>query len=649
MPALHDHSLATIRSDFATLLPTFVDDTTTGANRSLLASLDYSLRRLSAEHRALLPRLAIFEGGANERSLLQITRIPAKVWATLRPALEQAALLVAESIHPDIPIPFLHFHPVLIPYLRQYAGVQDDEAQRRRYMGGYVELAFAIEMGVEQNPELLYALGRRELPNLRTAMAHLLQAGEPEAASLMASWLSHLLDRQGLLRERDRLRQRVDQLLKTSVLAELTPAVYSSEIGRARDELHSGKIRTALTRLTKLLASIEELPDGGMIGPGSYSHAYTLQLIGQCLCEAGQYLDAWQHLQRALDSFNAQLEQEPGNPILHTAHANLLGDLGKVRLGQGLYAEAQAYLEQALEEHLAIQNTNNVAPALAELGNTALYQQDYLSARSYYQDALQMFQARGDIEQQAKVWLQLGTVALEQHDWSEAERCYRESLALCERIEYIDGAAGACYQLGFVAEGAGHLEEAEHWFQGALERIKRVEPGGRYHARFLNTLARLLVKEIHVGRAERTRLAEARSYLEQCLRIGEQIGDANLAAETYNLLVRIAEMEGQPEQARDYRRRERESFVVSEDKRFQFDQQFASLITDVVAAAHGDAQARAKVMKELPAGEQRGWHISEGIQRIWQGERDGQALTEDLDAGSALVLLRVLERLAEDE
>jgi tetratricopeptide (TPR) repeat protein len=217
---------------------------------------------------------------------------------------------------------------VLIPYLRQYAGVQDDVAQRRRYMGGYIELAFAFEMGVDQNPELLYALGRRELPNLRTAMAYLLQAGKPEAASLTASWLSHLPDRQGLLRERDRLRQRVDQLLKTSVLAELTPAVYSSEIGRARDELHSGKIRAALTRLTKLLARIEELPDGGMTGPGSYSHAYTLQLIGQCLCEAGQYLDAWQHLQRALDSFNAQLEQEPGNPILHTAHANLLGDLG---------------------------------------------------------------------------------------------------------------------------------------------------------------------------------------------------------------------------------------------------------------------------------------------------------------------------------
>ncbi len=58
--------LAKIRADFATLLPKFEDDTETGRNRSLLASLDYSLRRLSKEQRDLLPRLALFEGGASE-------------------------------------------------------------------------------------------------------------------------------------------------------------------------------------------------------------------------------------------------------------------------------------------------------------------------------------------------------------------------------------------------------------------------------------------------------------------------------------------------------------------------------------------------------------------------------------------------------
>jgi len=57
MPALHDYSIQRIRNDFAALLPKFEDDTATGRNRSLLASLDYSLRRLSDEQRELLGRV----------------------------------------------------------------------------------------------------------------------------------------------------------------------------------------------------------------------------------------------------------------------------------------------------------------------------------------------------------------------------------------------------------------------------------------------------------------------------------------------------------------------------------------------------------------------------------------------------------------
>src|SRR5207248_3576171 len=97
--ALSELSLAKIKSDFAVLLPKFVDDTTTGRNRSLLASLDYSLRRLSEEQRTLLPRLALFEGGANENEILQITEIPESEWGKLRQALEQAALLTVEQVH----------------------------------------------------------------------------------------------------------------------------------------------------------------------------------------------------------------------------------------------------------------------------------------------------------------------------------------------------------------------------------------------------------------------------------------------------------------------------------------------------------------------------------------------------------------------
>src|SRR6266704_1014205 len=118
LPVLRNHSIARVATDFEKLLPTFVDDQATGRNRSLLASLEYSLRQLSEEQQALLRRLAVFEGGASEDELLAITEIPTDVWITLRSTLEQAALLATEQVHEDIGIPFLHFHPVLVPYLR---------------------------------------------------------------------------------------------------------------------------------------------------------------------------------------------------------------------------------------------------------------------------------------------------------------------------------------------------------------------------------------------------------------------------------------------------------------------------------------------------------------------------------------------------
>jgi hypothetical protein len=116
LPLLKDRSLNTIRTDFTALLHTFIDDHTEGRNRSLLASLDYSLRRLSDTQRALLPRLAVFEGGAREKDLLEVAEIAEEEWTKLRQTLEQVALLTPEPI-PGITDPFLHFHPALTPYL----------------------------------------------------------------------------------------------------------------------------------------------------------------------------------------------------------------------------------------------------------------------------------------------------------------------------------------------------------------------------------------------------------------------------------------------------------------------------------------------------------------------------------------------------
>lgn len=237
LPTLRQASLAKITRDFAALLPQFQDDTVTGRNSSLLASLQYSLQRLSPAQRALLPRLALFEGGAMEAEVLTITQIPKGEWAQLRPALEQAALLSAEQIHEGVMVPFLRFHPVLTPSLRSQSGV-DDAGLRERYQQRYYGLANYLYDEDTRHPQPVRALAQRELPNLRRALTLLLEAGEVETASKMAVCIDRFLTIFGLRREREDLRRRVEKAVgrqsETQVGGALTQAEWLRESGRGR-------------------------------------------------------------------------------------------------------------------------------------------------------------------------------------------------------------------------------------------------------------------------------------------------------------------------------------------------------------------------------------------------------------------------------
>lgn len=649
LPALCDRSLASIYTDFTQLLPTFVDDTTTGCNRSLLASLDYSLRRLSEKQRALLSRLNVFEGGANEGALLYITEIPQNMWATLRPALEQAALLTTEQIHEAIGTPFLHFHPVLVPFLRRQAGADEDAELRQRYVGWYYSLAKHCNNLDYQQPQPVRAMVRRELPNLRHAL-ELLYKGEVEAASYMADYLARFLTFFGLIRERDQLRHWVENAVVPACVSPdgaLTHAGYLHELGRAQDERGGGNLNAAYMRLVALLRRIQAQHEEADLGPGSHAHSSTLQELSRCLMAAGQLVAAEQQFHETLSLLDALLMQEPNERRLLIQHANVLHDLAMVLREQGKYTQAQERYEQALQEHRTNQDISNEATTLLELGTLAAMQRNYAQARSRFLQALDQFRALGQLREQAISWHNLGNIALDQKEWAEAERCYRESLALKEQLGDIMGTARTCNGLANLAGEAGRPGEAEGWYQGALERVTRVERNGREHAVFLDNLASLLVSEVKAGRVARTRLGEARHYAEQARDIQKQPGISAEIWDTFNTLAKIAELEEQPEKAQDYRCQERESFATFVGNRYHIDQEHMPLIAAIAVATQGDAQMRVQVEAALPQWENQGWQISTAVQQIWKGERDWHALAEGMDRNSALLILRVLEILAQ--
>src|SRR6266567_1907236 len=649
LPALRTISLATIRADFANLLPRFVDDTATGRNRSLLASLDYSLQRLSEEQRKLLPRLALFEGGASEDDLLAITEIPESEWAKLRPALEQAALLTAEQVHEAIRLPFLRFHPVLAPYLRSQPDA-DDAALRERYVQRYYGLARYLYHEDDRNPQPVRALVRKELPNLRRALELLLEGGELDAASNMANSIVRFLNIFGLLRERDELRRRVDETVAAAGTQKgevLTRAKWLRESGLGEDEFGKGNLRAAYDRFTKLLARIEALPEGTPLGPGSYEHCTTLHRLARCLKGGGQPAAAEGRLREALSVIDALIGQQPDNQGRLRQRGVLLTDLGDVLSDQGKFSQAREAYEDALKVAEQHGDTRQQAVVLIQLGSLALKQRDYVEARSRYREALGRSHELDEPHMEAVAWHQLGMVAQEQEEWTEAERCYRESLAIEERLGNAAGAAMTCNQLAIVAKNSGRPDEAEGWYKRALELDEQVQPGSPGEASTLNNLASLLVIEVRAGRAAKTRLAEAKSYAERALTIRETLDASAPIWSTLSILANIADLEGQTEEARDYRRRARETFAAFDGNRYHIDRQHGQLIVAIAAAAKGDAKARAEVEARLPRLEEDGWKIAAATWRIWAGERDWHALVEGIDRNSALLVLRVLETIAQ--
>jgi hypothetical protein len=183
VPALRDLPLEELRSRLATLLPGFVDDEAMGRNRSLLASLAYSLHQLTEEERSWLPRMALFQGGANDETFLKITTLPEERWKSLRTVLRQAGLVTIESIHEDLLVDFIHFHPVLLLAVQGLPGAHNLNLQMR-YAQCYEALAGYLYQEDARELSAARALMKRELPNMRQALDIFLDLHEYHKRSL---------------------------------------------------------------------------------------------------------------------------------------------------------------------------------------------------------------------------------------------------------------------------------------------------------------------------------------------------------------------------------------------------------------------------------------------------------------------------------
>ncbi len=640
LPALDSLPITTIKTEFSKFLFRFADNTPKARNQSLLASLNYSLQRLSPVQQVLLRQLVPFESIVLEGNLLLVTGMPEAEWSKFRSALEQAGLVTVE--HPG---PFLHFHPVLAPFLRDQLG-GDDNTLHQSYAQHYYTLAYVLYHDEAHFPLPTREWVWRELPNLRRALGILIESGDREAASRMTEYLVKFLDYFGLWRERDELRKLV-ATKATSAEGILTYEDWLNESGLGDIEFSRGDLRAASTRFTALLLRHEALPRGAPLGRGSYEHCLTINRLARCLMLGKQPTLAERRLREALTVIDALIEQKLDDEISIRQRASLLHDLGTLLLDLDRYSEAERAYEEGLKVARQLEDVRSQSATLQQLARLSLRQGKHDEARSYCAAARDLIGSLGEPAQEAMSWHQLGEIASAQEEWHEAERCYRECLAIAEQLGDWPLVVKACGHLATIATMIGHLEEAESWWKRALELEERIQPGSALSATMLSGIATLLLLEVQAGYAPVTGLIEARAYAERALAIRETFEVSSDSWTTLDTLADIAELEGDVEVARSYRRRERETFAAFSGHRSGIDREYGQLIEFTTAAAKGNVLAREVVKKVL---EQKGATnklLTNAVERICAGERNWHSLVENMNVQDSLLVLRVLETIAQ--
>jgi tetratricopeptide (TPR) repeat protein len=601
----------------------------------LLASLNLSLERLTPEARQWLPRLGVFQGGALESRLLEITELAAPEWAGLRQELATTGLIQIEHI-PGINTPFLEFHPTLAPVLWSRLSPEEQAALSARHRERYYGLSGYLYEEDRRHPHEARAIAQRELPNLLHAVDGALTAGEEKAMEFVG-YLDRFLDFFGLHRDRAALIQQAEAVAG-AVGSRHWVLAHSN---RGEQLQKAGRHGEAQAVFEEVLQELGTAP--------SYERCTTLGRLGRCFHGQGQLESAEAHYRQAL-AVVWQLDASPHVrrqiSLLQTGLADVLRDKGDYAGARAAYAVGLAIAEE-------LGNLRQVAVGNAQLGTLARAQNDLPEAERRQWEALTIFQRLREPAAEAIAWHQLGWVYQEARRWDAAERAYRESARINESLGNLANAAMTWNNLAIVTKSAGKPAAAEGWFRKALTAFEEV--GDQLRAAVtLNNLAGLL-------RNEPDRLAEARQWAEQALAISQTLDPA--AAEiwkTYQILAEIAEQEGHAEQARSYRRREREAYAGFAGAWYEL-RQAAPLIAAVVAAAATEPRKwswfrrkttnptrRTELEAALTEMAKHGvGDLVTAIRRILDGERDEEAICEGLNGQQGLTVHAILRGIAE--
>ena len=500
---------------------------------SLYASVELSLRRLPAEVRERVNRLAVVHGGGHLFILSAVMGIEQEDAVPIVHMLVETGMAEIQDYN------YLRLDPALPAYLRLSASGEADALSETE--GAWVEamrqLVGFLYNEITKDSKMAFNLTLLELPNLLALLDWLgaLLKRDSATAEMVSDTAGKI---EQLLAELNR-----PQALARAVALREAAAALIPEWGRTRFNserllierlLGAGQLQPAYEKAQVLLekakgAGAEAYQGADFdLGIAHFVHGRVLRLGGQ----AAPALDLYIESQQLFEVLGERGERMAASALLEKA--DCLTDLGRLD-------EAVEKYQEAIERSEKLKDYRQVAVGKGQLATVRQYQGKYAEAVAGHKEALAIFEAQDEPKMMATAWHQIGMVHQNAGDYEQAEAAYRRSLEINSQNNDRAGQASNLAQLANLYNKLGRFEEDVNFSRQAADIY--VQTGDlRYEGISRSNTADTL--------RQLKRYDEARAEIMRAIECKSQVGLASEPWKSFAILQQIEEADDNPTAAR---------------------------------------------------------------------------------------------------
>lgn len=598
--------------------------------RSLLASVELSLRRLPAETRRKIRPLGVFHGGGSLGAIAMVLGLDSKKGEHIALVRELTSVGLAELVPPG----FLRFDPALAPALLSEMNDHERQATRAAWGEATAALTGFLYEQLSKDAGLALNLALLELPNLLGALEYLRETTTPERVVGVATDIERLISPLGRPKALARvveIRARAAQELRA-----WSHAQYLAEDAAVDRLIEHGRCPEAVAAARFLLEKTEAAGEGAY-ERAAYDLATARFTLGRALQTAGAAEEALVPLEAARTQYRVLAtagDQDAARMayVALTDKGDCLSDLGRLDEAASAYEEAMRSAEQAADPR-------QVAAVKCQVATVRGLQRRYPEALAMYDEVRDIFKRLGEPNSVATAWHQTAIVHRQTGQYEAAEKAYQESLKIKVQTGDRWGEGMTLGELGNLYGERGHHEDAVRFYKQAAEVFQHLNDLQKEGITRSNAASELI---------QLNRYDEARRELVRAIECDQPFGHAAEPWKTFAILSDLERAVGNQPAATEARNRAMQAYLAY--RRAGGESQspggrLCALVRQAIAQGQADAAAgQLQARLQQPNLPDQLKALIPALQAILAGSRD-PALADDpnLDYRDAAELLLLVQ------